>query len=441
MSETPALAKRVLVVEDEALLAEALRAWLENAGYEVCGLAVGARDALELALAHRPDLVVMDVRLADGDDGVAAARELERRAGTPALFFTAHPEAVKAGRIGLGHVVKPAGEREFLAAVGAAFAIAADAVPLHPPAALHLRAPAGAPNAARPPHDAALRAVVQSAPHGVVLVDRELRLLQVNPACARLFRLQAAALVGRPLAALPCADAALTAAVRACLAGERDDVPARETVLVGHNGRPLYARLSGTVLRDPRGAAPMVLLHVQDLSELREAERAARYFGLFDYCTGLVSRDLFYERLDRARARAARMGTPFAVLLIDLDRFDDFVAAHGVEAGDAVVVAIADRIDDRRREVDTAARLGGNLFAVLLEGPTRAGAVRMARELAALIRLPVEVGEVALRVTACIGLVWCGDPRVSLPAIVERAEAALARAQRRGVDEVVEASP
>ena len=340
--------KRVLVVEDEATLAETLRSWLEHAGYDVCGLAARADEALDLALTNCPHLAVMDVRLAGGEDGIASARELERWAGTPALFYTGFPEAVKDGRVGIGHLAKPSGEREFLAAVEAAFAVAADVVPLHPPASLRLYGAATAPAAFRLRRDAAFRALFDHAPHGIALIEPTGHIVEVNAACARLFRLDAAALRDRPLAALPCADAALTAAIEACLAGDRDEVAARETVGLRTDGRPVYAGVSGTLLREACGAPGLVALHVQDLSALREAERAAQYFGRFDHRTGLATRDLFHDRVDRASARTARMGTPFAVLLIELDDFHDLEVTHGLDAGDAVIVAVADRIDDRR---------------------------------------------------------------------------------------------
>ncbi|NBC95065.1 MAG: diguanylate cyclase [Deinococcus-Thermus bacterium] len=345
---------------------------------------------------------------------------------------------MKDGRVGIGHLAKPSGEREFLAAVDAAFAVALDAVPLRPPAALQLHGPATPAVTPRRRRDAASRALFDHAPHGIALIDPTGHVLEVNPACARLFRLDAAALVGRPLAALPCADAALADAIEACLAGDRDAVPAHETVALRTDGRPVYAGVSGTVVRGACGAPELVALHVQDLSDLREAERAAQSFGRFDPRTGLATRDLFLDRIDRAGARASRMGTPFAVLLIDLDDFHEINAAH---RRDAVIVAVADRIDDRRREVDTAARFGGALYALLLEGTSRAGALTAARGVLGLIERPVDVVGGELRVTACIGVVWCDDPCLDTATLLERAEAALDRAKGEGPGRIAEARP
>lgn len=431
--------KRVLVVEDEAVLAETLRSWLESAGYDVCGPAARAGEALDLAMTHYPHLAVMDVCLAGGEDGVVSARELERCAGTPALFFTAYPEAVKDGRVGVGHVAKPSGEREFLAAVQAAFAVAGDAVLLRPPAGLHLHASApahGQPQIQRTPY---FRALFDRAPQGVVLVDGDLHIVEINPACAHLFGVDAAALAGGPLEALPGADEGLLDAVAACLATGRSDLSARETVALRADGRPIYARVSGALIREAGDGYGMVALHVEDLTALREAERAKRYFGQFDPETGLATCDLFHARLDRARARLARMGTPFAVLMLELAEVHALEARYGAEVAGALIVAVADRIDDRRREVDTAARFEGARYAVLLEGTTQAGARRAAQDFRRLVEEPVDVAGLSVGTTACIGVAWCGDAGLRLHAVIERAETALERAKRRDGDRIDEA--
>lgn len=81
---------RVLVVEDELIIAWELSDMLARLGHEVCGIAVDTSEALALASEHRPDLVLMDVRLRRGDDGITAAAAI--RAAMPArvVFSTAY---------------------------------------------------------------------------------------------------------------------------------------------------------------------------------------------------------------------------------------------------------------------------------------------------------------------------------------------------------------
>jgi CheY-like chemotaxis protein len=78
----------VLIVEDDPLIALSLRMVLEDEGYEVCGVAATELQAISLGLIHRPDVAVVDVRLAEGS-GVEAGRLL-LAGGTRILFATAH---------------------------------------------------------------------------------------------------------------------------------------------------------------------------------------------------------------------------------------------------------------------------------------------------------------------------------------------------------------
>jgi DNA-binding NarL/FixJ family response regulator len=81
---------RVLVAEDDYLVALELEAGLKEAGFEVVGIAASADDAVKLAESGRPVLAIMDIRLAGGRDGIDAALELFRRSGIRSIFATAH---------------------------------------------------------------------------------------------------------------------------------------------------------------------------------------------------------------------------------------------------------------------------------------------------------------------------------------------------------------
>src|SRR5688500_1602701 len=79
----------ILLVEDEWLLASALRARLENLHYRVQGPVNTGELAVEAALRTHPDLVLMDIRLRGEMDGIAAAAHISEKTGTPIVFLTA----------------------------------------------------------------------------------------------------------------------------------------------------------------------------------------------------------------------------------------------------------------------------------------------------------------------------------------------------------------
>jgi two-component system, response regulator PdtaR len=93
-SETPpSEPARILIVEDDFLIALQVEAALAEAGFHVVGVAASAEEATELAAAHQPDLVVMDIRLSGKRDGIDLAIELHRDHAIRCLFATAHVDA------------------------------------------------------------------------------------------------------------------------------------------------------------------------------------------------------------------------------------------------------------------------------------------------------------------------------------------------------------
>lgn len=118
---------RVLVVEDEYFVALDAENALDSAGFEVVGVAATAEEAVEIARAERPDLVLMDIRLAGARDGIDAAAEIRGSLGIPSLFATAHSDAATRARgegaaAPLGWLTKPYAPSELAAAVAAALA-------------------------------------------------------------------------------------------------------------------------------------------------------------------------------------------------------------------------------------------------------------------------------------------------------------------------------
>ena len=106
---------KVLIVEDEALVSEIVRRALESAGYPVVGSAANGAEALEMALASRPDVVIMDIDLPDLD-GLEVAHLLQAAKPLPIVVLTAHetPELIeRAGAVGVGaYLTKPPNARE-----------------------------------------------------------------------------------------------------------------------------------------------------------------------------------------------------------------------------------------------------------------------------------------------------------------------------------------
>ena len=85
---------RILIVEDERIVANDLRGRLDRIGYDVVGMACTGEDAIARAREHLPDIVLMDITLKGAMDGVEAAEEIGRASDIPVIFMTAHSDDV-----------------------------------------------------------------------------------------------------------------------------------------------------------------------------------------------------------------------------------------------------------------------------------------------------------------------------------------------------------
>ena len=84
--------RRILIVEDEFIVAFEIKIALEGMGYEVCGMVGSGEAALEIAERERPDCVLMDVSLKGKMDGIDAARHIRARLGIRSFFLSGYPE-------------------------------------------------------------------------------------------------------------------------------------------------------------------------------------------------------------------------------------------------------------------------------------------------------------------------------------------------------------
>ena len=91
---------RILIVEDEYIVAADLEMKLMRMGYQVIGSAVTGEEAVALADEHRPDIVLMDIQLQGSMDGTEAANAIRARSGTPIIFVTAFAGLLPPGYAG-----------------------------------------------------------------------------------------------------------------------------------------------------------------------------------------------------------------------------------------------------------------------------------------------------------------------------------------------------
>jgi CheY-like chemotaxis protein len=119
-------AARILVVEDEAIVATAIKKELEQFGYTVSDIATSAAEAVEKAFREKSDLVLMDIHLKGGTDGIEAAREIHSLCGLPVVYLSAFADSDTVARAeeaeAFGYLLKPYEKRELQTTIELALA-------------------------------------------------------------------------------------------------------------------------------------------------------------------------------------------------------------------------------------------------------------------------------------------------------------------------------
>jgi diguanylate cyclase (GGDEF)-like protein/PAS domain S-box-containing protein len=197
------------------------------------------------------------------------------------------------------------------------------------------------------------------------------------------------------------------------------------------DSRLLEVAVSATMI--PYHGEEAVCCVVRDVTESRALEEQLRHRAFHDSLTELPNRALLLDRLEHALARANRNGGPVAVLLMDLDDFKVINDSLGHDAGNAVLVELAERLKACVRPGDTVGRLFGDEFAVLLEAPAGIEDARRATErIQGRLRAPFAVDGREVFVNPSVGIAL-GDPARDQPKdVLRHADLAMYEAKSRG---------
>jgi diguanylate cyclase (GGDEF)-like protein len=161
---------------------------------------------------------------------------------------------------------------------------------------------------------------------------------------------------------------------------------------------------------------------------LRGQVAEQRHQARHDALTGLPNRVHLHERMTALLAE----GAPFAVLLLDLDRFKDVNDTLGHAAGDQLLVLVADRLATSGPQAAFLSRLGGDEFVLLVPAPTRTDAQAAARLVRAALSDTLLVGAVTVTVDASVGIALAPQDGLDYSALLRRADIAMYAAKNDG---------
>jgi len=383
---------RVLFIEDSENDVElALRA-LKREGLKVVSCRVetesGMRDALG---SFHADLILSDFSMPnfDGMNALHVAQTLAP--GVPFIFVSGtigEERAIEAIRMGATDYVLKDNRRRLGSSVKRALVD------------IQGRAQARKGEEER----ARLVEILEATSDYVAMTDPDGRVIYLNAAWRRLAGIRSDEVIQKPLiefhptatqelireVALPATlEAGLWSGETSVLAADGAPVPVSQ-VIVGHRDASGKLRFRSTIARDIR--------------DRRAYEARIQHLANYDALTGLPNRSLLGDRALRAIAQAKRAGRTCGLIVLNIDRFKLLNDSYGHAAGDSLLKRVAERISGLMREVDTVARVGADVFAVLAVDLARPDDILVtARKIRECVSEPFEIEARKTHVTLSIG--------------------------------------
>ncbi len=423
---------RILIVEDEALIAMDIDMQLRDMGYTPVGHATRGDEAIELARALKPDLILMDIQLTGSMDGISAAQTIHSQFSLPVVFVTAFAADDILARAKLtepyGYILKPFSEREMRTVIEMALhkhqadaSLRKTALALH---AAHLHT----------------QAILDNVVNAVITINEAGFMESFNLAASVMFGYPASEAIGCNVSMLMpqphksrhdsylsfyrrTGEARIIGKPRE-LEGQRKDGSVFPMTLsvtkVELNGRISFI---GVVL---------------DITQRRRDEEEIRRLAFYDPLTLLPNRRLLMDHLRHAMLTSIRTGQRGAVMFLNLDHFKGINDTLGHEMGDQLLQQVARRLQSSVREGDIVARVGGDEFVLVLEsiGTQEHEAAARAESIANLVLSslgqPYSLQGKAYRCTPSIGIVMFLQEADNLEGLLKQADAGMYQAKASG---------
>lgn len=275
------------------------------------------------------------------------------------------------------------------------------------------------------------RSLVQNSSDVITVTDVNDRILYQSPSVAGVLGYAADELIGRKLTEFlhPEDVDQVETVCRSLIESSGRDQARIEFRWRHRNGNWIAVEATvGNSVEDP--SVQGLVFNTRDVSERKELEEQLTHQAFHDPLTDLANRSLFRDRVEHALALRKSLEEPISVLFLDVDDFKTVNDSLGHQAGDELLLEVADRIRSCLRDGDTGARLGGDEFAVLLEDGNDPPAV--ADRLIEAFKGPFRIHGKELTATVSIGISRSAFNNDGADELLRNADAAMYAAKGRG---------
>jgi diguanylate cyclase (GGDEF)-like protein/PAS domain S-box-containing protein len=364
--------ERILIVEDEKIIALDLQRRLERFGYTVCDMASDGLDAVHKARESKPDIILMDIMLAameSGIDGIEAAKRIKDELRIPVIFLTAYADEKTLGRAKeaepYGYILKPFKERELYSTIDIAlYKNAVERKLIKQERLFH--------------------AILHSVQDGIVATDTKLELRFMNPVAEEIIGIPESAARGKSLKSLitvingsnphsiPLDEYSL---------GFERDLRIRDCVIKNSMGMSLIIEGVAAKIKENVEETDGFVFVLRDVTELKRMSAKIDYQASHDSLTGLSNREEFCFKLGELIKPTDHEPGNHVLMALDIDRFKVVNDTCGSMAGDELLKTVAGYIQSLIQKNDISARFGGDEFAIILKNCSVENSVNVAKRL------------------------------------------------------------
>ncbi len=457
---------KILIVEDEIIIAMEIQDRVEGLGYEILDMVSSGEEALSLLKKETPDIILMDIMLKGGMDGVDTATQIRKTLNVPIIYLTAYADHNTLQRAKItepsGYILKPVNEKELQIAIEIALykhqmeeeggkeeeanalserfsqlsSIALDNTRMYRTMQQKLVQQKRVEEALRLSEERYALAA-SAANNGLWDWDLEQDEMYFSPEWKALIGYEEGEIGSRSRDWFNRVHhddlERLQKGFASAIQGGSEHFENQHRLW--HKDSSYRWMLSrGVPVRDESGKVTRIVGTLTDITHRKETEEQLVYEAFHDPLTGLPNRSLFTNRLMRAISKSRQLDNyRFAVLFLDLDRFKLVNDSLGHLAGDELLVGIAERLKECVRSVDTVARLGGDEFTILLEElKTKEDAFVVAQRIQETLTDPFYICQQDIFASTSIGIVL-GHARYEGPEdLLRDADTALYQAKEHG---------
>ncbi|MDC7125880.1 MAG: EAL domain-containing protein, partial [Spirochaetales bacterium] len=350
--------EKILIVEDERIIAIDLQRRLERFGYTVVGITSDGSDSIELAGQLSPDIVIMDIML-DGDmDGIEAATIIKKRYSIPVIFLTAYSDKETLERAKTaepsGYILKPFKDKELYTTID--ISLYKHNVDLELKRQQRLST-----------------AILHSIGDGIIATDTKDKIIMLNPKAEKLIGLSRKESKGKTISEIIQLESMENDGTQYIQFPDGKDATIKERpfsfkncLLTNKNGEKLQVEGTLSAITDKAGTYEGLVLTLRDMTTLNRLSEAVEYHTSHDKLTGLSNREIFSLKLEQVLSETLSSSQTFALAYIDIDRFKIVNDTCGHSIADKMLVDIAICLKEFAGNPDFCARLGGDQFGIIL---------------------------------------------------------------------------